>query len=135
MNRRGLALAIVAIAALAPSGEAREEFSVWVQADPEQPDVQELRDSARDMVRKFDSKVLSLATSKQKAWAVFTITERFERADEFAGGIAEWTIVKIRVDISGMTPREFQGRATTWTGAANNARKNAEKWIKGRFGL
>ena len=138
MNRRAFTAVLLAAMVLASrAGVPRDEFSVWVQADPEQPDAARLDDSAKDIVRNFDSKVLTLASSEAEARAVITVIERFElpTVKFLQDGIAEFTVVKIRVDISGMSPRVFEGRAMTWAGAADGARKNAETWIKSRFAL
>ena len=147
-------LSLIALLLLvSPLAVAAPKMTVWIQADMEQPYVlpskratyssKELQDSADDILRKFKSKVLELAPDAESADVVITVVARFyapsgdyfvdhntigDTAPVEEGGKPT---VQVMVSVPKLDVTRFiSGQAFSWTGAANSARKNAEKWLK-----
>jgi len=138
---------LIALLFAASPALAAEKLQVWVRVDPDQPGNTELRDSAGDIVKKFKSKTLELTTDPEKADVTITVYKRFyaPTGDYFVhyNNIGKFATVKegakatvgIMVQVPGLEETKFftgQDWKNSWTGAANNARKNAEKWLEER---
>ena len=125
---RNLLIAAMLLAAIPTL--AAEKLQVWVQADPGQPNNTDLQDSAQDIIKKLKSKLLELAESHEKADITIYVMSRQRQSD----GRDEYATVDILVSISEIEEiKALQSRGYTWAGAADNARKDAEKWIKKRL--
>lgn len=121
-------LLIAAMLLAATPALAAEKLRVWVQANPAQPDNTDLQNSAQDIIKKFKSKILELAESPEKADITMTVMSR-------ASSNKATVVVALSAPGLGvMAVVHGQSWNNSWTASADNARKNAEKWIEQKFG-
>ena len=123
---------ILLLVAFAAPALAAEKLKVWIEADRDQPQNTDLQDSARDMRKDLESEILEIAPDAESADVTITVVDRIyaHERDNVR------TIVKITLEAHELKAvRSFDGWSwdNTWTGAANNARRNAEKWLRKRF--